>query len=162
MEGVENLEKPSTAEEFRELAEFEPPELVKLPSGARAMLRRPRPLYFVRARKQVPQSGAARVQGAQASQPSDEELATIIKFWCSVWKDIFVSPRIAENPGPGEIGFAWLRADDTSFLIRWAVGEVASNGSDLAAFRDGEAGGRPAVVRPGADVPRDAPQPVPA
>ncbi len=113
---------------------------MRLPSGKKAILRKPSPLYFVRVRKGLPQSVAARVQDAASSESTDEELIALAKFWVRVWKDVFVNPRLAENPGEGEIDPRWLRPEDAEFIMRWAVGEVASNGSDLAAFRDREAG----------------------
>jgi hypothetical protein len=164
-------DKPSTPSEFRDLAEFEPAELVPLPSGKKVSLRKPRPLYFVRVRKGLPQSVAARVQAAPSSEPTDEELITLAKFWVRVWKDIFVNPRIwtpatdplgrpagPEEPGEDEIDPQWVRPEDAEFIMRWAVGEVASDGSDLAAFRDREAGASVGTVRPGADVSGDTAQ----
>lgn len=156
------IEGASSAAEFRELAEFEPEVLVPLPSGAKATLRRPRPLYFMRVRKGLPQSLAARVQGVEPTQPTDEELVATAKFWVRVWTDIFVNPRVAENPGADEIDPQWIQLKDAEFIMRWAVGEVASDGSDLAAFRDRQAGASPVAVRTGTDVPRDAAQPVSA
>jgi hypothetical protein len=144
------------------LAEFEPAELVPLPSGKKAILRKPRPEYFVRVRKGLPQSVAARVQNAPASESTDEELIALAKFWVRVWKDVFVNPRLAENPGEGEIDPRWLQPEDAEFIMRWTVGEVASDGSDLAAFRDRQTGASPASVRPGPDVSGNAPQPISA
>ena len=119
-----------------------------LPSGKKAILRRPRPLYFVRVRNMLPQSVAARVQGAEASavQSMEEELIGVTKFWVQVWTDIFVNPRMADNPSVDEIDPQWLQPKDAEFVMRWAVGEVASDGSDLAAFRDRVTGASPATV----------------
>lgn len=50
-------------------------------------------------------------------------------------REVFVEPRLTLDPGPGEISPDLLDLEDASFVIRWSVGEVASESSDLASFR---------------------------
>ena len=144
-------------EDFRKAAEasaFEEPQRVVLPKcGFPVMLRRPRPIAFTLLGGSLPQSLATRESGA-GSRESDagatdngqrttdglsaDDLRKISQFWTKLFKAIFVQPGLSLTPGPEEIHPAWLPVEDQIFVIRWAVGEVASDGSDLAAFRRGQ------------------------
>jgi hypothetical protein len=143
-------------EDFRKAAEasaFEEPQRVVLPKcGFPVMLRRPRPIAFTLLGGSLPQSLATRVSQSGVRSPESEtpdselrtpdlsrdELIQVSRFWTNLFKAIFVQPGLSLTPGPEEIHPAWLPVEDQIFVIRWAVGEVASDGSDLAAFRGGQ------------------------
>lgn len=139
------------AEDFKKLAQagaWEEAERIVLPaSGLAVMLRRPRPQAFVLLGRPLPQSLAAKLQQEGGfAQATAEELVEFSRFWTQVFQQMFIAPRLSLEPGPDEIHPGWIPEQDQIFLMRWAVGEVASDGRDLAAFR-GER--RPAA--PGAD-----------
>jgi len=161
----------ATAQDFRNLAEesaFEPPERVVLPkSGLAVMLRRPRPIAFTLLGQGLPASLTLRnppaslvpgplsvakdqgqgtkdvLQPEQAISLTPDDIAALSKFWVEIFKRMFVMPRLSLTPAPDEIHPDWLPTEDAAFLIRWAVGEVASDGSDLGRFRRGPRPGAP-------------------
>lgn len=113
------------------------PERLTLPkSGLKVVLRRPNPMWFL-FHGLLPASLAARVEGGQARIESVEDLRALADWMVPLLTEVFVEPRLALEPGPGSISPDLLDLDDATFVIRWAVGEVASEtGSDLASFRD--------------------------
>lgn len=137
----------ATAAEIKAAAEaysFGPPERVVLPkSGFPVILRRPKAIAFSLSTHRLPASLAAKTQEDPAScttAPSREEIVAISNFWVEMFKKIFVDPKLSLDPGPAEIHPNWLPDEDQTFLIRWAVGEVVSDGAsgsvdDLAEFR---------------------------
>lgn len=117
------------------------PERVVLPkSGLKVMLRRPSPMWFL-FRGLLPASLAARVEGGQARIETVEDLRALAAWMVPLLGEVFVEPRLALEPGPGEISPDLLDLEDAGFVVRWAVGEVAESG-DLATFR---ADGSPAA-----------------
>lgn len=152
----------ASAADFRRAAEaeaFEGAQRVTLPkSGLTVLLRRPRPVFFALVKHGLPQSLASRIaegKGAEAfNEMTAEELRELAGFWTEVFESVFVSPRVSLTPGPDEISPNLLAAEDVMFLIRWAVGEVASDGRDLAPFR--RESGPPAAGASGGDVSPEA------
>jgi hypothetical protein len=143
----------ATADDFKRAAgsRLAAPDSVFLPKlGKVVLLRKPSPLWFV-FRGRLPQSLAVRaVPGAALDVPAGnaaEELLTLADWILTLLREVFVEPRVAVdpgNPGEGEISPDWLDLEDVNFIIRWAYGEVATDGSkafsdnsDLAAFRRG-------------------------
>jgi hypothetical protein len=140
----------ATASDFRQAAEasaFEDPERVVLPKcGLAVILRRPRPIAFTLLGGALPQSlgnresgvggresevGARHVVPVQESDPTPytpQELIEVSRFWTKLFKAIFVQPGLSTTPGPEEIHPGWIPVDDQVFLIRWAVGEIVSDG----------------------------------
>jgi hypothetical protein len=146
---------------------FEEPVWVSLPGSRKknkkVLLRRPRPGYYVRNLQPVPQSVAVQVQGAESTQPDRDELAARAKFWVKLLTDTFVRPRlVAGAPGKGEICPLDLFDEDFIFIRKWVAGEIAADGSDLAAFRPAESAAGDADSRSVQDLSGDAPEPVPA
>ena len=118
------------------------PEHVVLPkSGLKVLLRRPSPMWFL-FRGLLPASLAVKLEGGQARVETVEDLRALAEWMVPLLSEVFVEPRLALRPGPGEISPDLLDLDDASFAIRWAVGEVASESGDLASFR---ADGTPAA-----------------
>lgn len=150
----------ATASDFRRTADsrLSRPEQVFLPRlGKVVLLRKPLPLWFV-FRGRLPQSLAVRAMpGAAldlASGNPAEDLVALADWILTLLREVFVEPRVARdlgNPDAGEISPDWLDLEDVNFIIRWAYGEVAADGSpaascgnsDLATFRGGSG---PAVV----------------
>ncbi len=111
------------------------PESVVLPkSGLKVLLRRPSPMWFL-FRGLLPASLAVRLEGRQARIETVEDLRTLAEWMVPLLGEVFVEPRLALEPGPGEISPDLLDLEDASFVVRWAVGEVASESGDLASFR---------------------------
>ena len=111
------------------------PESVVLPkSGLKVLLRRPSPMWFL-FRGLLPASLAVRLEGGQARIDTVEDLRALAEWMVPLLGEVFVDPRLALEPGPGEISPDLLDLEDASFVVRWAVGEVASESSDLATFR---------------------------
>jgi hypothetical protein len=122
------------------------PERVVLPkSGLKVLLRRPSPMWFL-FRGLLPASLAVRLEGGQARLETVEDLRALAEWMVPLLGEVFVEPRLALEPGPGEISPDLLDLEDASFVVRWAVGEVASESSDLAGFREDRA---PAAGGPG-------------
>jgi len=113
------------------------PERLVLPhSGLKVLLRRPSPMWFL-FHGLLPASLAAKVEGGQTRIESVEDLRVLADWMVPLLSEVFVEPRLTMAPGPGEISPDLLDLEDASFVIRWAVGEVASEAGDLAPFRDG-------------------------
>jgi hypothetical protein len=172
--GVAKPEDFRRAAESRK-AETQAAERVMLPESRHAvMLRRPTPMWFLfhghlpmslAARQSAPKhQGAA---GGAAAIQTAEELAEFSSWIVELLSEVFVRPRLSLNPGAEEISPEWLPEEDVNFIIRWAVGEVATDpdqigaGHDLAEFRRTAAGAPPAPGAGGGDLPLSA-QPVAA
>lgn len=127
----------ASAEDFQLAArERGEPERIVLPkSGLKVMLRRPSPMWFL-FHGLLPASLAARVEGRQTRMESIEDIRTLADWMVPLLREVFVQPRLQLEPGPGEISPDLLDVEDASFVIRWAVGEVAEGSGDLASFRD--------------------------
>lgn len=115
------------------------PERVVLPkSGLKVLLRRPSPMWFL-FRGLLPASLAVRLEGGQTRLETVEDLRALAEWMVPLLGEVFVEPRLALEPGPGEISPDLLDLEDASFVVRWAVGEVASESGDLASFREDRA-----------------------
>ena len=127
----------ASAEDFRSAASARgAPETVVLPkSGLKVLLRRPSPMWFL-FRGLLPASLAARLDGAGGRIGRADDLRALAEWMVPLLQEVFVEPRLALEPGPGEISPDLLDLDDAGFVIRWAVGEVASEAGDLAGFRE--------------------------
>ncbi len=111
------------------------PERVVLPkSGLKVLLRRPSPMWFL-FRGLLPASLAVRLEGGRARLETVEDLRALAEWVVPLLGEVFVEPRLVLEPGPGEISPDLLDLEDASFVVRWAVGEVASESCDLAGFR---------------------------
>ncbi len=164
-EDERNVKSVASADDFRRAVDgrLAPPEPIFLPKlGKAVLLRKPLPLWFV-FRGRLPQSLAVRaVPAAALHSPSGnpaEELVAMADWILTLLREVFVEPRVSMNPQEGEISPDWLDLEDVNFIIRWAYGEVAAEGSpasngnsDLATFRGGSgssvagAGGRNLVI----------------
>jgi len=83
----------------------------------------------------LPASLAARIAGGDTRIESVEDLRTLAEWMVPLLREVFVEPRLTLDPGPGEISPDLLDLEDANFVIRWSVGEVASDSGDLAPFR---------------------------
>lgn len=121
-------------------------ERVVLPKlGKTVLMRRPSPLWFI-FRGQLPQSLAAAALGAQspeggAALKSADDLQKLAGWVTELLSEVMLQPRVSLSPGPGEIPPDLIADEDLNFIIRWAMGEVTSEGrddssvGDLARFR---------------------------
>jgi hypothetical protein len=126
----------ASAEDFQSAAQARGDvERIVLPkSGLNVMLRRPSPMWFL-FHGLLPASLAARIAGGEARIENVEDLRTLADWMVPLLSEVFVQPRLALDPGPGEISPDLLDLEDASFVIRWSVGEVASESGDLGPFR---------------------------
>jgi hypothetical protein len=125
----------ASAEEFRFAASRRnDPESVRLPkSGLCVKLRRPSPLWLL-LHGLLPASLAVRLEGRETRITSPDDLRALADWMVPLLQEVFVQPRLCIEPGPGEISPDLLELEDASFVIRWAVGEVAAVDSDLVPF----------------------------
>lgn len=126
----------ASAEDFQSAAQARGDlERIVLPkSGLSVMLRRPSPMWFL-FHGLLPASLAARISGGQTHIDTVEDLRVLAEWMVPLLREVFVEPRLTLDPGPGEISPDLLDLEDASFVIRWSVGEVASESGDLASFR---------------------------
>ncbi|HEV2499451.1 MAG TPA: hypothetical protein VGY31_07740 [Terriglobia bacterium] len=137
----------ATSQDFKTAFELDQRvERVMLPKlGKPVLMRRPPPLWFV-FRGQLPHTlaiaGAISKADAVPVVHTPEEAQALAGWIVDLLSEVMVQPRISLSPGPDEIPPDLLADEDLNFIIRWAVGEVAcegSNGSpvrDLAPFRE--------------------------
>lgn len=145
----------ASVDDFRSAANARgTPERLILPkSGLKVILRRPNPMWFL-FHGLLPASLANRVAGGQARIESVEDLRALADWMVPLLSEVFVEPRLTLEPGPGSISPDLLDLEDATFVVRWAVGEVASEAGDLANFCDGQAslaagaGGRDVALPP--------------
>jgi hypothetical protein len=126
----------ATATDFKSAREADlKVERVVLPQlGKPVLMRRPSPLWFI-FRGQLPQSLAARASGEASGPRAVDDVLRLGRWVSELLAEIMVEPRVSLSPGPDEISPDLLSVEDLNFIIRWAYGEVAADGSDLAAFR---------------------------
>lgn len=130
----------STIDEVRAKAlenAFEEPELVTMPSGLKFMLRRPKPIWWVLARGQLPQGIGLQAEGRQVGTLTAEEVQTVIPVTVRMIQEIFVEPKIkmgAPLEGP-ELNPNLIGDADFAFILKYTGGEVGADGADLTAFR---------------------------
>jgi len=138
----------ATPEDFERAAEAREsqPERVVLPKlGKAVLLRRPSPVWFV-FRGRLPQSLAARIadQGAISGAErvaTAQDMAELADWIIAILQETLLEPRISLNPGPGEIPPELLDIEDVNFILRWAYGELRTEGeggvASLDSFRSG-------------------------
>ncbi|MGH9397166.1 MAG: hypothetical protein ACRD18_10000 [Terriglobia bacterium] len=115
-------------------------ERVTLPKLRKSVLmRRPSPLWFV-FRGQLPQTLAVAAAASSVERPpavqTAEDAQTLAHWIIDLLSEVMVQPRISLSPGPGEIPPDLIADEDLDFIIRWAVGEVASEGTDNSSVGD--------------------------
>jgi hypothetical protein len=109
--------------------------------GKAVLMRRPSPLWFI-FRGQLPASLAAKVAHTNASAPQNpplkapEDFQHLARWIVELLEEIMVQPRVSLSPGPGEIPPDLIPDEDLNFMIRWAMGEVASDGGEASAEGD--------------------------
>ncbi|MGH9431172.1 MAG: hypothetical protein ACRD3T_06490 [Terriglobia bacterium] len=126
----------ATAGDFKSAHEVESKvERVTRPQlGKAVLMRRPSPLWFI-FRGQMPQSLAVRASGETNGPGAVDDVLRLGRWVSELLTEVMVEPRVSLTPGPDEISPDLLAIEDLNFIIRWAYGEVAADGSDLAAFR---------------------------
>lgn len=136
----------ATVQDFRSAQDLDRRvERVVLPKLRKAVLmRRPSPLWFA-FRGQLPQTLAVAATVPGANRPpaiqTPEDAQALANWILDLLSEVMVQPRISLSPGPGEIPPELISDEDLTFILRWAVGEVASEGindpsvGDLATFR---------------------------
>jgi hypothetical protein len=139
----------ATVQDFKAARELESHvERVTLPSlGKAGLMRRPSPLWFI-FHGSLPATLAARATGVdgEGSVQTADDIQAVARWVTDLLGEVLVQPRVSLAPGPGQISPDWIADEDLNFIIRWALGEVALDGSDLASFR-----GKPESRVAGAD-----------
>lgn len=137
---MSETEKPSTLEEIRNKAAenaFEEPELATMPSGLKFILRRPKPIWWVLAKGNMPQGLSMQAMGETPQSLDPEQLQAAVPMVIRLVEGMFVEPKVkrgAPIEGP-ELNPNLIGDEDFAFLMKYAGGEVAADGSDLGAFR---------------------------
>lgn len=127
----------ATAADFAAARELETSvERVILPKLQKPVLmRRPSPRWFIY-RGSFPAVLAAEIAGQKSDGTrSVEDLQKYARWVCDLLAEVMVQPRVAQDPGPGEISPDLIADEDFTFIVRWALGAVASDGSDLSSFQ---------------------------
>jgi hypothetical protein len=128
---------------------FEEPETVTLPSGLVFLMRRPKPIWFLRKFKRLPEGLAMLAQrGRQTDDEKSSEAASIPKeelikwagFLTDMVQQVVMQPRISLTPGPDEISPDIVPDLDSEFIWKWASGQAGGAGPDLETFRPGVVG----------------------
>lgn len=147
----------ATAEEIKQAArrwssdQFEQPEPVKLPVlGVTVLIRRPKNAYFAINGLPIPQTVAAPSEGTPSKRLSREEVIDLARRTTELLTRAFVKPKVALDPGDGELSPNDL-LPDYQFILRYLMGEVLAGGQDLAKFREGASGGSDAAASDGKD-----------
>src|SRR5579885_3625428 len=65
-----------------------------------------------------------------------EDFQHLARWIVELLEEIMVQPRVSLSPGPGEIPPDLIPDEDLNFMIRWAMGEVASDGGEASAEGD--------------------------
>ncbi len=137
---------------------FETPETVTLPSGLVFLMRRPKPEWFIRKFRRLPQGLAQVVEnGGEESMASGdllpkEELMKWVHLLSDMVRQVVVQPRISLTPGPDEISSDVITDPDAQFIWKWAAGQAGGAGADLETFRPGQVGAITPASENGGDV----------
>lgn len=136
----ENIPAASSRDFYNAFSRDYPAQPVRLPKlGKAVLLRRPSPMWFI-FHNQLPGTLAARLTAedhAKAGSAPAQEAAQTTQWVFALLQQVMVQPRVSLTPTPEEISPDLIAEEDLNFIIRWAYGEVASDGSDLASFRAG-------------------------
>lgn len=130
----------SSRSEFQRAAEADRErraEVVALPSGLTAKLVRPSPMELFLETGRLPQSVAAHLAGEESGIFESSEVVRMACQTIDLCRFVFFAPRVPDELQPG----VDIPASDVEWALRWARGEVASDGSSLAEFRGGASGG---------------------
>lgn len=131
----------ATLEDFQAAHELDRRvERVVLPKlGKAVLMRRPSPLWFI-FRGHLPQSLAASAfslpSAGDLAPKTADDLERLAGWVTELLHEVMLQPRVSLSPGPGEIPPDLIADEDLNFIIRWAMGEVTSEGRD-----DSSAGG---------------------
>jgi hypothetical protein len=111
---------------------------VTLPKlGKTVLLRRPSPLWFI-FHDELPATLAASVAGGDphdGAGPEKQSMSATSRWVLELLMHVMVQPRVSLHPEANEISPELIADEDVNFIIKWAYGEVAPDGSDLATFR---------------------------
>lgn len=111
-----------------------------LPSGLTILAYCPQLEWWLRHLGRLPQSMALRVSRESGSSPvTGEEILTFALWASKLMAEIFVSPKLKLDPGPGEVDPSLVSDEDLTYLMRFAGGEIAADGQGLDTF-SGERG----------------------
>jgi hypothetical protein len=141
----------STAADFRKKHEdqtAEDGERIVLPSGLTVLAHRPGPDWWLRHLGRMPQGLAIRAssQAADAPTPTTEEIIEFSQYTIAIIREVIVSPKVRNHPGPNDIDPNWITDPDFQFILAYARGEIAADGQGLGRFR-----GQPASAPTGTD-----------
>lgn len=90
------------------------------------------------------------VSGIDFANVSTDDRVKLAELMVSTIREILIEPRLALNPGLGEIDPNWLPQEDADYLFRWGLGLITSEGDDLSRFfRNGRGARTYASTAPG-------------
>lgn len=126
------------AEDFRRAVEQANIEQVLLPAS-RLSVRLCRPPVF--AALAMGREGTllqARVTDVKPEEIKAENIEAFTAWLTDTLTRLFVEPRFAAIPEPGQIGLGDILIDDLKFIFRWLRGEVFSSGAGCQGSGAGE------------------------
>jgi hypothetical protein len=82
----------------------------------------------------------------------EEKAQALAEFYWRILCEVCVQPRVSMDPQEGELHPDRIRLTDAQFVIKWAGGEIGSDGADLAGFPGTGAGPGAGAGANGADV----------
>jgi hypothetical protein len=114
------------ASDFKAVVERSNVEQVMLPeSGLAVLLCRP-PVFAALAMGRTGTQLQARIIDAKPEEMKTEDIDAFTRWLTETLTRLFVQPRFAAAPEPGEIGLADILIEDLKFVFRWLRGEVFS------------------------------------
>lgn len=109
-------------------SEWKQGEVVQLPSGKVARLKKPDVLSLITVDGKIPDALGPVLLGASKGQEitaefTIESLSGLIPLLDKITKACFIEPRVVDNPGPDELGTDDISTADKMWLFQsWAFG----------------------------------------
>jgi hypothetical protein len=117
------------AEDFKKALQHVSYERVLLPaSGLAVLLCRPPVFAALRLGREGTQL-QAKITEARVEEIQPEDIVAFSDWLAATLSRLFVQPRFASQPGPGEIGLGDILVDDLQHIFRWLRGEVFNSGA---------------------------------
>jgi hypothetical protein len=121
---MDNSTGIADAADFKRAMESSNVERVALPaSGLVVRLCRP-PVFAALRLGREGTALQAKITEARPEEIKPEDIVAFSDWLAAALSQLFVQPRFASRPGPGEIGLGDILVDDLQHIFRWLRGEV--------------------------------------
>jgi hypothetical protein len=137
----------ATAEDFRQVMEFGPPEKVTLPKlGKAVLLQRPSPAWLL-FNGRLPVTMAGKMSHTTDAKQNFEDLMSSVQWMFHLLHHVMVKPRCVRYPEKDdEISPDMIDMDDVTFIMGWAVGEEVDGTRSLNTFREERSAAHPGTT----------------